>query len=261
MYNIISVCKDKSLREYFIKYCLKNRIVHNISSAKNILGKFIISNISTKPSDYILGPKIVQFLDDLYPTKTILYRADERCVMLRNILGELSFRPDSLVDIGCGDATITLSIANIFNIPYDSLFGIDIFPPVSTRIQTMHPDGIKDIPDKSINLVVAFMSLHHIHNVYIVLDQVSRILTPGGIFFVREHDCGRNNKTLKRFLYSIHSIINSSRSAHFPWDCGAYKSKINWISTIELCGFRFVHEYVYPEKNPQKIINLTFRKI
>ena len=46
--------------------------------------------------------------------------------------------------------------------------------------------------DASCDVILALMSLHHIPNKRLMLDEIKRILKPGGLFIIREHDCVSN---------------------------------------------------------------------
>ncbi|CEO96569.1 hypothetical protein PBRA_005178 [Plasmodiophora brassicae] len=71
------------------------------------------------------------------------------------------------------------------------------------------PDvGTVDVPDASVDLVTVFTGLHHIplDRLSVVLDEVYRILRPGGIFLVREHDC---TDALVPMVEVAHTVFNA----------------------------------------------------
>src|SRR5690606_8300024 len=50
--------------------------------------------------------------------------------------------------------------------------------------------------DNSYEVVLALMSLHHIPNKTAMLDEIYRVLKPGGLFILREHHCISNGLSI-----------------------------------------------------------------
>src|SRR5690606_21596913 len=46
--------------------------------------------------------------------------------------------------------------------------------------------GVINLPDASVDVVLCMSVLHHIANVSFVLAEISRVLKPGGLLFLRE---------------------------------------------------------------------------
>lgn len=68
--------------------------------------------------------------------------------------------------------------------------------PAEFRMPTV--DGTIDLPDASVDLVVAFGVLHHIANVEFVLSELGRVLKPGGFLALREPISLMGNFTVLR---------------------------------------------------------------
>lgn len=104
--------------------------------------------------------------------------------------------PTSILDVGCDDGGITAVVGSIFKLPADAIHGCDIIAPPATTDPptfTYHlSDGLTGVlpfGDGTHDVVYAFMSLHHIQTAAETLTEVYRVLKPGGLFIIREHDC------------------------------------------------------------------------
>jgi ubiquinone/menaquinone biosynthesis C-methylase UbiE len=113
------------------------------------------------------------------------------------ILGELKkLRPGgSLVDIGCGPGHLAARIARSFSSL--NVTGLDIspemidiakkrWPPsIYSRLNFMQGDARQlPFPESSVDFIVSALSLHHWAGGKTALEEVYRVLKPGGQFFV-----------------------------------------------------------------------------
>jgi SAM-dependent methyltransferase len=69
-------------------------------------------------------------------------------------------------------------------------------------------DGHLQMEDASVDLVTLFTGLHHVppHQLTLVLNEIYRVLRPGGIFLIREHD---GTPELVPMLEVAHSLFNA----------------------------------------------------
>lgn len=100
----------------------------------------------------------------------------------------------SVLDLGCGEGSITNVVGRLLGLERDNIHGCDTFPiedEILFNYQMLDPLERNRLPyeDAKHEIVYAFMSLHHIRNVERTLAEVFRVLKPGGIFIIREHDC------------------------------------------------------------------------
>lgn len=81
---------------------------------------------------------------------------------------------------------------------YDEFIALNDYAPVSTKI-----------PDHSIDLVICTIGLHHapVEKLDAFIDSIRRVLRPGGIFILREHNA--YSPELVSLAYAAHSIYNA----------------------------------------------------
>jgi len=131
-------------------------------------------------------------------------RLSDRVQHLVNTIGG-STKVTSLLDIGCGDGTITAEIAMVFKI--GTVYGADVQPdhpiPQLTHYYQVINNQI-NLPDHSIDLITCFMSIHHFEQFEPMMNEICRLLKPIGIFFFREHDVPANNHQLIQQLNEKH---------------------------------------------------------
>lgn len=81
------------------------------------------------------------------------------------------------------------------------------------------------IPDQSVELVVCTIGLHHVpvEKLDAFIASISRILKPGGIFILRDHDC--TSPELYSLVYAAHSIYNAvATSESIESECNEYRN-------------------------------------
>ncbi len=81
---------------------------------------------------------------------------------------------------------------------YDEFIALNDYEPISTKI-----------PDHSIDLIICTIGLHHapVEKLDAFIDSVKRVLRPGGIFILREHNA--HSPELVSLAYAAHSIYNA----------------------------------------------------
>jgi len=102
----------------------------------------------------------------------------------------------SVLDLGCGEGSITNVVGRLLSLERQNIHGCDVVA-LNDETDRLFNYGRLDATDRNVlpyhdnqhEVVYAFMSLHHIQNVERTLSEVYRVLQPGGIFIIREHDC------------------------------------------------------------------------
>ena len=74
--------------------------------------------------------------------------------------------------------------------------------------------------------MTAFVTFHHISQLKQTLDELVRILRPGGYLILREHDCKSEQSLSAKYLNVIHAIIISARVGEFA-DTSSSLNNIN----------------------------------
>lgn len=104
-----------------------------------------------------------------------------------------SDKPLKIMMLGPGNGTDAFFVRNLFT--NSEFFFVEASPDFQKTLSerfgvesVIDPqiDGRIKLTDDSVDLVMAFSVLHHIANVSFVLQEVGRILRPGGLFITRE---------------------------------------------------------------------------
>lgn len=124
--------------------------------------------------------------DNVDPTRRDLNQAE---CMGRNLKGYIK-EPGVYLDIGCNRGGITRELGRI--IGAKRVVGVDVVDPkVVSGIEYHQIDtlGKLPLPDASVDLITANMTLHHVEHLDVLAREISRVLRPGGRLYIREHDC------------------------------------------------------------------------
>ncbi|KAL9644809.1 hypothetical protein ABK040_012463 [Willaertia magna] len=158
----------------------------------------------------------------------------------------------SFVDIGCSEGSITAVLGKRLELEKENIHGCDVRDIGKTYTQdftfSLLNEKENKLPyeDSSQSLVVALMSLHHIHNVEETIKEIYRILEPNGILIIREHDA--SPKELSLILDTMHGFYSLvwSNPREMPNFCEEYFAKYftkqEWTEKIINCGFKKIFE-------------------
>lgn len=94
-------------------------------------------------------------------------------------------QPGQYLDIGCADGSITKAIG--MNLHATEIYGTDLQNTLNPDYDVIFVKDYNEIFNNSMKVITALMTLHHIENIQGILEQISRMLIPGGIFILREH--------------------------------------------------------------------------
>ena len=112
----------------------------------------------------------------------------------------IDFRGKRVVDLGCGDGSIALGVMNKFK-PAD-LLGLELSPvdtedlktrakeilgidlPGGLRFGTCEPESIP-VANAMSDLVMSWSVFEHVANPVVVMQEIHRILRPGGLMFLQ----------------------------------------------------------------------------
>lgn len=96
-------------------------------------------------------------------------------------------RPSNLLDVGCGDGTRTLLLAQYFRVPPSCTFGVEFYEPhVRKAEESFHASQIDleadclPYGDGKFDLVICNQVLEHLKNYQGVFDQIIRTTKSGG---------------------------------------------------------------------------------
>lgn len=184
-------------------------------------------------------------------------RAQDRVEHLLKVLPE----GESLkvyVDLGAGDCEITQAIAEELGV--EKAYAYDIHESGCTgglvEYRQIANDKI-DLPADSVDLVTAFVSLHHLPFESKYLGEIKRVLRPGGLFFIREHDV--RDSRMRKYLLDKHKYYDATRThmthVHKFWS----RSELRRI--LERAGFVHVEDsdYLARRRNKQALYHSLYR--
>jgi len=178
-------------------------------------------------------------------------RANSRVDDIKQIFNNISDMPlvDNYIDFGCGEACITEAISKEINAT--NVIGMDIKPPKNTVsftfVQLDPYNHILPADNNSTQLITCFMVLHHLTHPEEYIKEFSRVLQPGGILLIREHDIqGDNDTDGKLFLDILHGFYEvvwaktgNQENPDFVKNYFAnYKNRQHWTNSIENNGFK-----------------------
>ena len=231
-----------------------------------------------------LSPVVLQ-----QPQTVDIGRAKARASFLGYLLDiytrETGITPNfqTYLDVGCGSGEITSEVQDEFDIP--ETYAADIIPiqcperlPLdvveSKGVGTVEQKGRKkeptfilikddkiDLPDNSIDLVTAYVAIHHFENYQKMLNEIVRVMKPGGLLFIREHDAKPDKQP---FLDLVHSAVMAGRDKFNEEFVQTYFSsfttKPELIKSLESFGFDFIGDLTYDKSipNPQNLYHALF---
>ncbi len=123
-----------------------------------------------------------------------------------------------LLDVGTGSGLVTRCAEGIF----ERRVGLDVSPQIIETNADAFDEGVvasvDNMPfaDGSFDVVVAFAVLHHLYSFDALISEVSRILVPGGVFFV-DHDMDAKFYGRVRRLFLVNSRAQGAGKKYFVW--------------------------------------------
>lgn len=185
-------------------------------------------------------------------------RAAARITDVSSILRDLlADKPavENYLDIGCAEGGLTVAFGEALGLDASHIFGCDVVPVATNAQFEFAIAQAEELPyeDGQFQVISFIMSLHHIKDVPAALAEAQRVLAPGGLLIVREHDS--RSKHFALFLDLVHYLYATVlgdevelRVGHENEDFEArreclessYKSQAAWTKAIEGGGFDFV---------------------
>jgi ubiquinone/menaquinone biosynthesis C-methylase UbiE len=177
--NIINIISNQTKINYNV---VKNIIHKNINNDQDIYNNlhnvFVSINKSSNKYD-----------DSSYLTS----RAQKASSIIQKLCSDISFNNHTLLDIGCGDGSITKETKNLMN--FNKAICVDVDNWLGnysskSNLEFIITDGKSiNLPDNSIDVILLFHVLHHIKDLDLMISEISRILKKNGIIVLKEHNC------------------------------------------------------------------------
>lgn len=187
-------------------------------------------------------------------------RNEERISTIVELLAPRNLAPKTILDVGAGSGDIITSLKNYYNLPAENVFAIDQkLPNVVDVTPLTYIDGKIPLPDNSMDLIIMFVVLHHIPPEFRdnILSEVSRVLSPNGVFIIREHD---NDGTVDFYIFldMIHIFwYIASNETPDPLYLLSRAETQGLLAKVGLSPDVYI---TYPEPNPQRLYHELFVK-
>lgn len=189
------------MRKVIQETIFRPAIIKNIQKYVDADDATVLRAIGRNNTDAVVAQHLSQL-----PRKTYRGAGDDRIQnrvhTITNFLTRIPHVPIvNYLDYGTGDGRIAAAVADALSVPPGEdpntqpgrrVFaqGVDVFPmqrPIPTRVVR---DG-ENLPEEWTNrfqLITAFVVLHHVRNQEHILRELYRVLAPGGVLILREHD-------------------------------------------------------------------------
>jgi FAD/FMN-containing dehydrogenase len=119
------------------------------------------------------------------------------------------------------------------------------------------------IPDASVELVTCYIGLHHADpaRVEAFVASIHRVLRPGGVFVLRDHDV--DSESMRTFVSLIHTVFNLGLGVPFEVDAAEprhFESVATWVERVERAGFVDGKARLLQANDPSKNVLMAFTK-
>jgi ubiquinone/menaquinone biosynthesis C-methylase UbiE len=119
------------------------------------------------------------------------------------------------------------------------------------------------VRDNSVDLVTCYVGLHHIEPAdrSAFLASVHRVLRPGGLFIVRDHDV--TTPEMRTFVSLVHTVFNLGLGV--PWETNFeepryFASADEWVQRLHSAGFNDTGARLLQENDPTRNVLMSFTK-
>lgn len=167
-------------------------------------------------------------------------------------------KPQSYLDLGGGDGSITSAIGRHFDLKKENIICADVeswYDIYDKKYDCTYVTiNENELPFNSeeFSLVTCFQSLHHMKNLENRLKDIHRILKKGGTIIIREHDCVDDNmRMLIDIEHCIFELVLKDNQKFVNEYYANYKSKYQWTNMFRTLGFKYI-QTKYPNNSSGK---------
>jgi ubiquinone/menaquinone biosynthesis C-methylase UbiE len=242
---------------------LLNKIYRILTNNDKKIIKGIINDSSNEYSKLERISKIITNTIVKYRIKADPHRQDYIVSKIKSFLTEHRFLVGNdfrILDVGGGNGNVISCLKN----KLDKSLSNEQFICLETIsdwcenyafdnkdiIYKFWQNQVIDMPDASADIAFCMVSLHHMKDETInnVLQELFRILKPGGKIFVKEHN-NKNSETFRHILWEHHlyhlldCAYNSSFidvNKYYENSIYNFKSKEEWNIIFQYCGYKLL---------------------
>ena len=267
MPNLTDIISTEDMTYKYIENAYFNIDIYTNALLKNISKVYKLPNpkstayekLNKQVLDLFKGKELKTFLDQFKKIPLNTTRVEERIRTITDIIKDVNFATQNMkvLDIGAGKGEIIQAVKKYYNLPSKNVYAIDQKLPKIKDITTLtYQDGKIPLPDKSIDLILMFVVLHHIpvEPRLAILKEVERILVPGGLVIIREHDDDKDPNFYK-FIDLIHQFwYISENEKEDPLFLMSRDETTNLMKDIHLSSIHYTNK-----PNPQHIYHEAFQ--
>ena len=210
---------------------------------------YISSRISNRIRHLIDSLKTLDLVTD--DILTNLIQAETGYNLITKTRGnKISNKIKYAMDLGCGDDKFARGLKKILNI--ENVYLADIAEIDSPDYIRVFNNQI-DLPDDSVDLITCLVCIHHFTDILQMFTEIRRVLRPGGLLFIREHD---GSKKTDCYVDIIHLLDFIRRDIRITKDL-QLDLIINYLSESELTDVlkQFKFDRIYNNKHSEEISN------
>ena len=178
-------------------------------------------------------------------------RADSRVMDITQILESIpnKIAINNYLDFGCGESSITSAVG--YSIGAKQVVGMDINvpnKPIDFDFKRLEWNVPKiPAPTHSFDIITSLMVLHHVNNPAATISEMFRVLKPGGLLIIREHDidgeADPDGRTFLDMLHGFYEVVwatpgHQENPNHVETYFARYKNRETWTQLITDAGFQ-----------------------
>lgn len=220
---------------------------------------------------------VAQSLSKLPRVRSTSSRAEGRVHMIANILSKAAHvKVDEYLDYGTGRGDVALAIGKMLEA---NVTGVEVYHDKDRVIDTQVIRQGELLPrewEGRFQLITAFSVLHHVHDQEATIKELCRVLAPGGLLVIREHDyvdesivwsddgmkvLEPKDRPFRVFLDAIHvvAMATSSTGSIEPDFWALYRAKREWDAMV-MSNRGMVASYTSYINNPQRLYTQVYMK-
>ena len=258
---------DKQIQTLLL-YCYQNNLVTKIAKIKTLFYAFFDKEFTEQLINKILSEKtpdikIINYILEIKKNKNILPERKysgicDSWTYILELMGKIFNKfTDSntnqnikYLDLGCGSGNKTIKFSSILGLNISNVFGADIsnWGPYNQKKYTHKFNFIQIDSDhintttNSVDLCSCILMLHHVKNLDNLLLDIKRVLKPGGILMVIEHNNydDLDNLTLD-VLHMLYGYLYDKNNRYLANpDYAQYHNWVEWNYILSTHNFQIL---------------------